>query len=154
MKLHLTLTGNTFLVESDDADDFNRPLLRAALDAWLTALGSAPLPGPAVVLALRPFRLVDGPEGAFRTMIRLTSTQKVGYALDAQDARGNPAAIDGAPSWESSVVVKFEGFRPESENAGTPAGSRSHVPAHHCTTEPQSLVVCGRTRRVPKYSAA
>lgn len=32
----------------------------------------------------------------------LTDIQSVGLAISVTDARGNPAALDGAPVWESS----------------------------------------------------
>lgn len=57
-------------------------------------------------------------------MLVLTDVQKVGFAVNAVSAAGNPAALDGAPVWTSSdesvltLVVSEDGLSCEAVTTG------------------------------------
>lgn len=78
--------------------------------------------GPAVKLIFHA-TLEDQDLGEI-TMIQLTDTQKVTLSIQPVDAKGNPALVDGAPTWNSSdpsiitVVPSADGLSAVASAAG------------------------------------
>lgn len=104
---------------------------------WQAARLEKPLPElpemlPAVELRFTPFKLVNE-EGSFMLLLRVT--QKCGLALDPVDAHGNPATVDGVPSWTSSddtvvtVEPETDGMRAVVKGAGKPGSAQVNVRA-------------------------
>lgn len=104
-----------------------------AILAQLAAITDILVPGPAVSLVFTA-HLDDGTTLEGVTMFTLRDDQKVLLTIQPLDAKGKPAAVDGAPTWASSdetqvtLEVASDGLSAVASGVAPPADATAALP--------------------------